>query len=332
MTCRVLHAGLLTTIQDLGRRGHQREGIPAAGAMDPLALRVANLLVGNDEEAAALEITLAGPTLSFDTSTLVALAGADLSATVNGERAPPWRALRVPPRATLSFGQLVRGCRAYLAIGGGIDVPAVLGSRSTYLRAKFGGVSGRALRRDDVFAALAPSPLSRRIEAGIARAGSRVVVAHWGAGPSLVPPYSTFPSVSLLPGEHTPWLTTGSRQQLWSAEFRVGAQSDRMGYRLEGAVLELSEHREILSEAVTFGTVQLPPGGSPILLMADRQTTGGYPRIGEVATVDLPLVAQLKPGDRLRFRPISLEEAQRQYFAREAEFAQARAAVALRHR
>ena len=127
-------------------------------------------------------------------------------------------------------------------------------------------------------------------------------------------------------------LSEGARAELWRAEFRVGAQSDRMGYRLEGPMLELSERRELLSEAVTFGTVQLPPGGSPIVLMADRQTTGGYPRIGEVATVDHALLAQLKPGDGLRFRPVSLEEAQRLYLAREAELAQARAAIALNHR
>ena len=138
-------------------------------------------------------------------------------------------------------------------------------------------------------------------------------------------------AIRLVDGEHTRLLTAESLERLWNAELRVGAQSDRMGYRLEGPTLELSGPKELLSEAVAFGTVQLPPGGSPIILMADRQTTGGYPRIGEVATVDLPLLAQLKPGDRLRFRPVSIDEAQRLYVAREANIAQARAAIALHH-
>jgi antagonist of KipI len=137
--------------------------------------------------------------------------------------------------------------------------------------------------------------------------------------------------IRVIEGEHAHLLTPESRDRFWSGEFRVAAQSDRMGYRLEGVALELSTPTELLSEAVVFGTVQLPPGGNPIVLMADRQTTGGYPRIGEVATVDLPLMAQLKPGDRLRFRPVSLDEAQRLYLAREDHIRQARAAIALHH-
>lgn len=331
MSLRVLSAGLLTTVQDLGRRGHQCEGIPESGAMDRIALRLANVLVGNPESAAALEITLAGPTLLFETASLAALAGADLGAVVDGQRVPPWRAMLVPAGATMSFGAPLSGCRAYLAVAGGIDTPVVLGSRSTYLRAAFGGLEGRALRAGDVVGAGAASPLSTRIAASLAHGGGAVSVAAWGAGPSLRPPYSSSPFIRLITGAHAKMLTRASSDQLFRAEFRVSPQSDRMGYRLEGPTLELEEPRDLLSEAVAFGTVQLPSGGSPIVLMADRQTTGGYPRIGEVATVDLPLLAQLKPGDRLRFRSISLDGAQEVYLAREAELAQASRAIALRH-
>ena len=332
MSCRVLTAGLLTTIQDLGRNGHQREGIPVAGAMDPLALRLANMLVGNDDGAAGVEITLVGPRLAFSARTLVAITGADLGATVVDGPAPVGRAFVVAAGATLSFSNAARGCRAYLAIAGGVDVAPLLGSRSTSLRGAFGGHAGRALRRDDIIVAGPPSVLSRRIRDAIEANGGTVPTADWGPSPALVPRYSSAPTVRLLIGEHLHLLTPASREQLFRDELRVGAQSDRMGYRLEGVSLELTAPVEILSEAVAFGTVQLPPGGAPIVLMADRQTTGGYPRIGEVATVDVPLLAQLRPGDRVRFTPISLAEAQERYLAREVDLAQARAAIALRHR
>ena len=334
VSCRVLHAGLLTTVQDIGRFGHQRFGIPVSGAMDSVALRLANLLVGNDENAAAVEITLLGPRLEFDTSCLIALSGGDLQPMVDGERVHIGRAMLVSAGATLSFGEADRGCRAYLAVAGGVCTAAVLGSRSTYVRGGFGGVGGRALRKDDVLTFGKPSALARRISSELAERsdGRPVRVATWGASSALVPRYSPAPSVRLLVGEHMHMLTPESREVLFRAEFRVGAQSDRMGYRLEGPALEVSEPAELLSEGVTFGTVQLPPGGKPIVLMADRQTTGGYPRIGEVASVDLPLVAQLRPGHRIRFRPISLTEAHALYLAREADFAQARTAIALRYK
>lgn len=304
-----------------------------AGPMDELALRVANLLVGNDERAATLECTLVGPTLRFDHDALIALGGADLGVTADGTAIPLWRPVCLPAGTTVSAASAVRGCRGYLAVAGGIDVPMVLGSRATYVRASLGGVDGRALRRGDHLSIGEPSELSRRIGAAVAaaRGRQRIAIGHWGASASLIPFYTSSAVIRLVDGEHSGLLTTDSRDRLWSGEFRVGAQSDRMGYRLEGVALELTERRELLSEAVTFGTVQLPPGGNPIVLMADRQTTGGYPRIAEVAAVDLPLLAQLKAGDRVRFRSVSLDEAQGLYLAREDNIRQARAAIALRH-
>jgi antagonist of KipI len=323
----VLHPGQLATVQDRGRFHHQQEGIPTAGAMDEMALRLGNLLVGNDEGDAALECTLVGPTLRFDEHMLIAATGGDFGITIDGTPLPLWRPVYVPAGATVSAAAAVRGCRGYLAIAGGIDVPLVLGSRSTYARAALGGLGGRPLRRGDVFPVGTPSELSRRIAAIMSEgSGNRLAIAKWGASSWLVPFYASSPVIRVLDGTHMDLLTSASRELLFGAEFRVGAQSDRMGYRLEGATIE-----ELLSEAVTFGTVQLPPGGNPIVLMADRQTTGGYPRIGAVASVDLPLLAQLKAGDKLRFRPISLDEAQRLYLAREDNIRQARVAIALRH-
>ncbi|HEX6965716.1 MAG TPA: biotin-dependent carboxyltransferase family protein [Gemmatimonadaceae bacterium] len=332
MSFRIEQPGLFTTVQDLGRVGHQREGVPVSGAMDPLALRVANLLVGNDEGDAALEITLRGPTMVFERDALIALTGADLNASIDGERVPAWRAMRVSAGATLAFGAPRVGCRAYLAVAGGIAVPPVLGSRSTYTRAKLGGLDGRALRRGDILQVGSPSVLAACLSASLVRGAGRVNGARWGVGSTIRPVYSDAPAVRLIPGAHEHALTPVAREQLYRGEFRISSQSDRMGYRLEGPALELALPLELLSEPVAFGTVQLPPSGSPIVLMADRQTTGGYPRIGEVATVDLPLLAQLKPGDRVRFTAISLEEAQAPYVERERELARVRQSIALEYR
>ena len=329
VTMRVATGGLQTTVQDLGRPASQRQGVPAGGAMDRIALRVGNILVGNGEGAAALETTLIGPTLSFDHPALVAITGADPAATVDHAPLAAWHPALVQAGATLRFGPPARGCRAYVAVAGGFDVPMVFGSRSTYLRAEFGGLDGRALRAGDVLPLGAPSVLSRQIAESLPDGGA-VTTARWGIGPSVLPRYAADVLVRLVPGAHTNALSESSRDRLFSTQFRISASSDRMGYRLDGPALSLGNRIEMLSEAVAFGTVQLPPGGAPIILMADRQTTGGYPRIGEVASVDLPLVAQLRPGDHVRFRPVSLQDAQRLYLALEQELAQARLAIALR--
>ena len=330
MNIAVLEPGLLTTVQDLGRRGHERDGVPGGGAMDAFALRAANLLVGNGEGEAGLEITLGGPTLRFERAALIALGGAELRAEADGAEIPAWHAARVPAGTVLSFRGPGSGCRAYLAIAGGIDLPRVLGSRSTFLRAGIGGLEGRALRRGDTLPLGAPSPLAERIAAAIEPGAGGATVAHTGVGVALRPDYAERPTVALMPGAHTDALSPGSRVRLFGSGLRVSPESDRMGYRLEGAVLELRAPMEILSEPVAFGTVQLPPDGRPIVLMADRQTTGGYPRIGEVATVDLPLLAQLKPGDSLCFRPCSVDEAQARLLARERGFARLRQAISLK--
>jgi antagonist of KipI len=331
VSLRIIGAGLQTTVQDLGRPCHQRQGSPGSGAMDRAAMRVANILIGNDDGAAVLEATLIGPAITFDQQMLIALAGGDLEPTLEEQPLSMWHPIHVPRGATLRFGRPQTGCRTYVAVAGGIDVAPVFGSRSTYLRAQFGGYQGRALRAGDELACGEPSPLSMKIAETLPLTNNHPETARWSIGHSLRSRYSPEPVVRLIGGTHMDLLAATSRTRLFSATFKVSSSSDRMGYRLNGAALPLREPVELLSEGVTFGTVQLPPDGSPIILMADRQTAGGYPRIGEVASVDLPLVAQLKPGEGLRFRPISVEEAQQLYLMQEQDLAQARSAIALRH-
>ncbi len=330
MSVHIVTAGLQTTVQDLGRVGHQADGVPAGGAMDRAALRAGNALVGNDEGAAGLEATLIAPTITFDQPTLIALTGGEFDATVDGTSVGTWRPLYLPAGATLRFGHARVGCRVYLLVAGGVDAPPVFGSHSTYLRGGFGGCSGRALRAGDVLATGTPSALSRTIAQSFGDIGS-VAVAKWNVHGTLRPRYSDSAVVHVLPGAHLDALDDASRACMFGEAFRVSSSSDRMGYRLEGTPLALQAPIEILSEGVAFGTVQLPPGGAPIILMADRQTTGGYPRIAEVASIDLPIMAQLRPGDRVRFVPIPIGEAQRLYLEQEQDLAQARFAIALRH-
>ena len=331
MTLKIITGGLQTAVQDLGRVGHQGKGVPVGGAMDRVALRLGNLLVGNDEGAASLEAQLIGPAVRFDSDALIALTGGDLEATIDGNGVPLWHPIWVESGTTLRFGRPISGCRTYVAVAGGIDVPCVFGSRSTYLRAKFGGLEGRALKSGDTLHFGVKSPQSARIVTSLRSAGRRVSVARWAIAAGIRPLYGDDVMARMIPGAHADALTDAAQESLTSATFRVSSSSDRMGYRLEGGELALREPLELISEGVTFGTMQLPAGGAPIILMADAQTTGGYPRIAEVASVDLPLVAQLKPGDRVRFRFVSLDEAQAAYLDREREIAQARAAIAHRH-
>jgi antagonist of KipI len=306
---RVVLGGPLTTVQDLGRHGRQGEGVPESGAMDIVAARIANLLVGNDERAAVIESTLAGPALLFDSDTSVALGGADFGATLDGEPVAPWHAFPVRAGATLALGNARRGCRAYVAIAGGVDVPCVLGAKSTCLPARFGGHEGRALRAGDVFAVSDVSP--RHVRRALAS--------------SLRPEHHA--TVRLIAGAQLDALDDASREQLFGPGLRVSLRSDRTGFRLEGAALRLRTPLELLSSAVTTGTLQLPPNGEPILLMADHQTTGGYPVLGHVATVDLGAVAQLRPGDAIRFAPVSLDDAQRLYLERDRSLESLRRAL-----
>lgn len=319
MSIRVLRPGLLTTVQDLGRWGKQRYGVVVGGAMDSFALRMANLLVGNEENAAALEMTLLGPTLRFEQDALVALCGGEFHPTLDDHPMSTWRPAFIKKGTTFHCGSAVTGCRGYLAVAGGIEVPLVLGSHSTYLRGNFGGYAGRALQEGDRLAmneqALAVSPNP----------------SPWGIG-SLAPAYNDNPTIRVILGSEFDWLAPRSQEQLFAAEFEVTPQSDRMGYRLSGPQLEFTVPRELISEAVCPGVIQVPADGQPILLMADCATTGGYPKVGCVASVDLPLAAQLRPGTKLRFAAVSLAQAQSLFHQREDDIARLKVGLALKRK
>jgi antagonist of KipI len=333
MTIIVTKAGLLTTIQDEGRFGYRGVGVAVSGAMDRFALRAANLLVGNEPGAAVLELTLTGASLEFREDALVSLCGAELDA--HAEAGPPlpgWRPVLVRSGVTLRLGHARSGVRACLALAGGFAVPAVLASRSTHVRSRLGGFAGRALQPGDRLQAGSPTAAAAALAARLAAAAPEAPIAPagWAIARGSRPPYAEHPVVRVIRGREAESFTGGSLQSFLSTPYRITSQSDRMGYRLQGESLELAEPIEMISETVTMGTVQVPPDGQPIVLMADAQTTGGYPRIAQIAAVDLPLVAQVPPGGTLRFREASLEEAQALYMMRQLEFDQLKAAIQMR--
>lgn len=332
VSLRILKPGLLTTLQDAGRYGYQQSGMVVGGAMDAVALRLANLLVGNREHEAALEVTLQGPEILFEHNSLIAISGADLSPRINGRAVGMWRPVYIKEGCTLSFGDSVVGCRAYLAISGGLDVPVVMGSTATYLRGGMGGWQGRALQAGDVILCHEASEkaLSIMDRLKAKSSGKGWVQANWMPNPQLHAWEGTAPVIRAIRGPEYPLFSTDSQQRFWEAEFQITAQSDRMGYRLEGGKLALKQPVSLLSTAVTFGTVQVPAEGNPIVLMADRQTTGGYPVIAQVATVDLPKLAQVPPGKQVKFTEISLEEAQQLYIQQEQDIIKFKRALAFK--
>ncbi|RZK62183.1 MAG: biotin-dependent carboxyltransferase family protein [Hymenobacter sp.] len=329
MSLRIIRPGLLTTVQDLGRPGYQHLGVVLSGALDATALRVANLLVGNPENAAGLEITLLGPTLRFEADHLLALTGADLSPTLNGQPLPLHRPVAVRAGTVLAFGAARAGCRAYLAVAGGLAVPRVLGSRGTYLRAALGGWHGRALQAGDELPVDAPTAVEQQLTHLLAPAtvSHAWVAAHWTPGPLLCPRPHPQPLIRAVRGPEYNQFTEASQRAFWREPFTITPAADRMGYRLRGPVLVRETATELLSSAVTFGTVQVPPGGQPIALLADAQTTGGYPRLAQVITADFAALAQARPGQALRFQEVSLAEAQAQYLAQERRLRALRRAI-----
>jgi biotin-dependent carboxylase-like uncharacterized protein len=300
VSIRVESPGLLTTVQDGGRQGCRHLGVGRSGALDPWSHAVANLLVGNPSTAPALEITIAGPRLRFERAVRIAICGADIDARVNAVPVPSWRPLAVPAGATLTLGVCRRGARAYLAVAGGLRAPQVLGSASTDLRGGFGGIEGRTLAVGDVL----------HVDEGEHTETLRI--ARWwiDAEPDVV--FDTPAVVRVQPGSDA----SSPADALFAHEWHAATASDRQGLRLEGAMLQATDAGERISEPVAPGTIQLPPDGHPIVLLADAQTHGGYPRIGHAIRADWPRLAQLRPGDALRFSPCSREDALRAWRGR----------------
>jgi antagonist of KipI len=290
----VLRPGLLSTVQDAGRPGHRASGLPVAGAMDRLALAAANVLAGNPPDRAAVELTLAGGALRFEAPAHAALAGADLSATLDGAPLPAWGSFRAPAGGVLAFGAPRAGVRAYLAARGGVAVPPVLGSRSTYTRARVGGLEGRALAAGD------------RLPLGRPRGP---LPPPWVPAPHALPPCGGSAAVRVVLGPQRDRFGEAGVAAFLAAAWRVTPQNDRMGYRLAGPAVPLPAGADILTDPLLPGAVQVAGDGLPIVMMLDAQTTGGYAKIATVIGPDLRLVAQARAGDELRFVPCGEAEA-----------------------
>ena len=297
----VLKGGFQSLIQDEGRVGYRNFGVPVSGAMDYDALRFANWLVGNPIHTAVVEMTMTGASLKFETHTFIAVTGAHMNACLNGKPIHRNETVAVERGSILSFGKLEEGFRAYLAVAGGFQIDVFLNSISTYLYASIGGLNGKSLQKGDMLPILEKKKMVLR-----------KLPDHFSKGK-----VSSLLKVRVLLGIEYHLFTEASRKLFFQSEFQIHADSNRMGYRMSGQVIEHSCREEMLSSGIVGGTIQVPENGNPIILLADSQTIGGYPRIANVASVDIPYLAQQKPGDKIRFQKISLEESQALSFNKE---------------
>ena len=288
----IVRPGMFTTVQDLGRWGFQSRGVPVSGAMDTYSHRLANRLVGNGDNAATLEATLIGPQIAFETDTTFAVTGASFALTLNAETVAMNRMTEAKAGSVLKFGERLCGARSYIAVSGGVDVPEVLGSRSTHVLTGMGGLEGRALRAGDRI---------RTVTGARGKGRGAIAPCPSPLTPLTIPPGGA--RVRVIPGESTLF------SHLAQKRFRISPRSDRMGYRLERADRGSVSVGELISGAVTTGIVQIPPAGEPILLMADHATTGGYAIGATVITADLPVAGQLAPGDWIEFDACSFKAA-----------------------
>lgn len=323
---RVRQPGLLTTVQDLGRPGFQQYGVVVGGALDGFAARMLNLCVGNADNAALLEMAQTGPDLVFEHDTLLAWGGADFAPTAGGEPLPRDRAVRIVAGEVVSFGLARSGLRAWMAVAGGIDVPLVMGSRATYRRAGVGGHEGRALVAGDALKLFAPSAWARQLLVTLAAQRKRAVA--WTVLPELMGKPAKPGTVRALRGPESEWFTKEARHDFFAAEWKATKEADRMGVRLHGPELARAEPREMISAAVNAGVVQVPASGQPIVLLPSRQSVGGYPRLAAVVTVDLGRIAQLRPGDTVRFVETTMATAHALHLARERDLHRVRLGLA----
>jgi len=294
-------AGLLTTVQDLGRPGFGSLGVSSSGAADPISLRLGNRLVGNVESAAGLEMTLFGGTFLFPQGAIVALTGSDFGATLEDATVDLGTSFEVHPGQTLRLGPTRSGARCYLCVQGGIAVPPFLGSASTHILSGLGGFEGRPLRAGDV---LSIGPVTRAFR-------KRTIAPHLSK--------CLFPRSALrvTPGPQLDWFSPSARRSFFSSTYRIGEQSDRMGLRLEGAAISQRVPRTMITEGVSLGAVQVPQGGLPIILFVEQQTTGGYPKIANVISADLHRLGQIRPRDEIRFERVSWKAAQSLFMEQE---------------
>lgn len=288
----VTDPGPQTTVQDLGRTGQLRYGIPPSGPLDMRAFVVANRLVGNADGAAGLECTLMGPRFTVASACAMAVTGAEAPVTVNGEAVPQWATVALMPGDAVRVAAARAGVRIYVALSGGLDVPLVLGSRATFLRGRMGGIEGRALKRDDRLRLLpAPLPPVRRMP------------------PEAIPAIESEPEIRVVLGPQADRFTDEGRAAFLGGPYDVLPQSDRMGARLSGPRIAHTRGHDIISDGIALGSIQVPGDGQPIVLLVDRQSTGGYTKIATVVSFDIGRIGQARPGQRVRFRAIDVAEA-----------------------
>ena len=295
MSITVLNPGLMTTVQDQGRIGYQQFGVSVSGVMDPRGAAVANMLVGNDEKEAVLECTMMGPQLQFNQTNCIAITGGDLMPTIDGKPVPNYTAIKVEAGQVLKFTMPKTGCRAFIAFAGGLDIPEVMGSRSTYMKDKIGGLEGRKLQKDDVIGFRAP-------KAELKNMNFRSMASEFV-------PRKEY-TIRVVLGPQDDYFTDAGIQTFLSQVYTVTAEFDRMGCRLEGEAIAHKDGGDIISDGIAFGAIQVPSSGKPIIMLGDRQTTGGYTKIANVISADFRILAQLKQGDKVRFEQVSVKFAQ----------------------
>jgi len=291
MCIRIENPGPLTTVQDLGRIGHMHSGFQQSGAMDWYAASLANILCQNDENCAVLEMTLGGITCQFLEPTAFALCGADMHAFLDGESVPMQRCVHAHTGSVLKMGMADSGCRTYMAVSGGLDAPLVMDSRSTNLRCEIGGLDGRRLRAGDVLSVFPCKNVSGNVSVPVRSA------------------VDTQTMIRAIPGPQDDFFTKDGMHTFFSASYTVTPASDRMGMKLSGPAPQAKSGTDIVSDGIALGSVQIPAGGQPIILLADRQTVGGYAKIATVIRADLPKLAQMRPGDTIRFVKATRKEA-----------------------
>ena len=285
---KIISPGLLTLVEDSGRYGYQQYGVPVSGVMDTFSHRVSNILVGNDELEAVLEVTMMGPHIEFSDQMVIAVTGGNLSPELNGAAIPMWESILVQKGDQLTFRGLKSGCRSYIAFSGGISVPDIMGSKSTYTRGNIGGYEGRALKTGDVLEIGTPRENLNKLS-------GRKTPAEF------IPVYPNTIELKVTIGPQDDCFTPEGMQTFLSSIYDVTNEFDRMGYRLSGEKIQHVEGGDIISDGIAMGAVQVPGHGQPIIMLADRQTTGGYTKIANVIWTDLPKIAQAKPGDKIRF-------------------------------
>lgn len=324
MQIRITKPGVLSTIQDLGRPGYLAQAVPVSGAMDTLSHRLANLAVGNKETDATIEFTYGNIEFLAETDLLLAFSGSGATPSVNGYALPVNKPVFIASGSLVELKSNLSGCRTYMAIAGGFNVPELMGSKSTYLQAGMGGLNGRSLQKGDVLESLMYGKISIAILDSLNQQ-SATSFPSWSVA---LPAFQSFTSViRVIPGREFTWFNGESLLNFMSETFKVSRRNNRMAYQLEGHNMQRLADNELLSTAVCPGTIQVTGDGKLMLLMADCQSTGGYPRIAQVAAVDLPLCAQLKSGDEISFEVISHKQAEKLHLRRELDIQQLKTSI-----